>query len=138
MAISLRLATSSLRIGGRRPRSREKNRGRRRRAVLWGRGYDLQDMEYALREAVEAAATRPEVGPAVRAIYDAVAQEIDRRRPTCVVSGRCCHFEEYGHRLYVTTLELAAFRAQHTGQSTASWGGTGCPFQVGKLCGVHS
>jgi len=31
------------------------------------------------------------------------------RRPICVTSGRCCRFEEFGHRLYVTTMELAKF-----------------------------
>jgi Fe-S-cluster containining protein len=92
-----------------------------------------------------------------------------------VASGRCCRFEEYGHRLYVTTMEVAAFvheltaahspssgtpgegrgggssdspdlqsRTQRTPTLTLprSTGGgdkaEGCPFQVGKLCGVHA
>jgi Fe-S-cluster containining protein len=95
-------------------------------------------MEDALRHAVEAAAARPQVGAAVAALYAEVAAEIDRRRPLCVISGRCCRFEEYGHRLYVTTLELAAFRGGYSGGAVAAWDGTGCPFQVNKLCGVHA
>ena len=123
-------------------------------------------MEDALRQAVEAAASRPEVASAVRAVYDAVGAEVDRRRPVCAVSGRCCRFEEYGHRLFVTTLELAAFvggvealtrnsndRPEPAASprpapslssfilqplSSSPWDGTGCPFQVGKLCGVHA
>ena len=116
-------------------------------------------MEQALRRAVEAAAGRADVGTAVRSVYDAVDVEIGRRRPTCDASGRCCRFEEYGHRLYVTTLELAAFLngrdevrrsvAEGGRPSTASpfvilhpspspWDATGCPFQEGKLCGVHA
>ena len=114
-------------------------------------------MEQALRRAVEAAAGRAEVCAAVRSVYDAVGAETARRRPTCDVSGRCCRFEEYGHRLYVTTLELAAFlngrdearRGETEGRRRASpfvilhplpspWDGTGCPFQQGKLCGVHT
>src|SRR6202012_3380440 len=81
-------------------------------------------------------------------------------RPICVVSGRCCRFEEYGHRLYVTTMELAAFfgrylehrarlddrnhphpgplpRVRGRGENAAG-DGTGCPFQGGKLCGGHA
>jgi Fe-S-cluster containining protein len=46
---------------------------------------------------------------AVRSIYARLQTEIDRRKPICVVSGKCCNFETYGHRLYVTTLELATF-----------------------------
>jgi Fe-S-cluster containining protein len=57
----------------------------------------------------------------------------------CVVSGRCCRFEEFGHRLFVTTLELARF--VHDVGSIAvpdAWDGTGCPFQKAKLCTVHA
>jgi len=46
---------------------------------------------------------------AVRSIYSRLQIEIDRRKPLCVASGKCCNFESYGHRLYVTTLELATF-----------------------------
>ncbi len=114
-----------------------------------------------LREAVEAAARRPEVWASVEAIYDAVQKEIDVRRPVCVTSGRCCNFETYGHRLYVTTLELATFVNQWS-VTSGQWpvkadgprGKTplpilatdhrplatspGCPFQVDKLCSVHT
>src|SRR4051812_50089543 len=61
------------------------------------------------------------------------------------MSGRCCRFEEYGHRLFVTTLELAAFlheieQSTAAGKSAArpGWDGTGCPFQSGRLCSVHA
>jgi Fe-S-cluster containining protein len=93
-------------------------------------------------QAILQAAARPEVLSAVHGVYAAVQAQIDARRPVCVVSGRCCRFEEYGHRLYVTTLELAAFLAEYRARSHAKgpisdWDGTGCPFQVNRLCGVH-
>lgn len=76
---------------------------------------------------------------AVDALYADVQAEIDRRRPLCVISGRCCRFEEFGHRLYVTTLELARFVAGlDPVPPRADWDGTGCPFQRAKLCTVHS
>jgi Fe-S-cluster containining protein len=147
-----------------------------------------------LARTVRDAATRPEVRDAVMRLYAAVQKEIDTRRPLCVISGRCCRFEEYGHRLYVTTIELAAFTyglekrtlprnvvAGESRQPPAPRSATmqlplilhgpfedsaepgrvapggpeaqsslgmkyghliaanpgGCPFQTGKLCGVH-
>ncbi len=84
---------------------------------------------------------------AVRELYADVQAEVDRRRPVCHISGRCCRFEEFGHRLYVTTLELAAFvrgldktapLQTSPAHKSLPWDGTGCPFQAGKLCGVHS
>ena len=95
-------------------------------------------MDETLRNAVATAAGRLDVGPAVDVVYRAVQGEIDARRPACAVSGRCCRFEEYGHRLYVTTLELAAFVAALGERSDGAWDGTGCPYQRSKLCTVHA
>lgn len=97
-----------------------------------------------LKNAVDAARRRPEVLSAIDALYADVRAEIEARKPVCQVSGRCCRFEEYGHRLFVTTIELAAFVAQlaearpDASALLASWDETGCPFQVAKLCGVHA
>lgn len=43
----------------------------------------------------------------LEAVYQRVADETRERRPLCVASGRCCNFEKFGHRLYVTGLEAA-------------------------------
>jgi Fe-S-cluster containining protein len=91
------------------------------------------------REQVYAAAERADVREAVRDVYARLGQQIEQRRPLCVASGRCCRFEEYGHRLYVTTMELAAFvheLARRPMEVADNPGG--CPFQAGKLCGVHA
>jgi Fe-S-cluster containining protein len=93
-----------------------------------------------LPAAVDAASQRPEVLAAVAEVYAALEAETTRRRPKCFLSGKCCNFEEYGHRLYVTTIELAAFVHEHRAAAApvVSWNGKGCPFQVGRLCGVHA
>ena len=98
-----------------------------------------------LGQIVRQAADRPDVRAAVGDLYGRVQAEIDARRPACAVSGRCCRFEKYGHRLFVTTMELAAFvhdleqaRAAGRARQVAEWDGTGCPFQVARLCGVHA
>jgi len=90
-----------------------------------------------LKEAVIAAAGRAEVCDAVARIYADLLQEIDARRPKCSTSGRCCRFDEFGHRLYVTTMELAAFVSSPGITARRAVAG-GCPFQVEGLCSVHS
>lgn len=95
-------------------------------------------VELDLRASVMAAARRPEVRAAVLEVYVAVQQQIDARRPLCVISGKCCRFEEYGHRLFVTTVELAAFLSDLQKPLPPNWDGAGCPFQINKLCSVHT
>jgi Fe-S-cluster containining protein len=100
----------------------------------------------ALYDAVRAASPRSEARTAVEQVYQDLAAQVEERRPFCIVSGRCCRFEEYGHRLYVTTLELATFlhgfdtlsKPAPLTTSIENWDGIGCPFQVAKLCGVHT
>ena len=42
---------------------------------------------------------------AVAEIYDWVDEQIAIASPRCEISGRCCRFREYGHRLYITQPE---------------------------------
>lgn len=91
-----------------------------------------------LKIAVERAAVRADVCGAVQQVYADVQAAVDARKPACAISGRCCRFEEYGHRLYVTTIELAAFIRERNAPADEAWNGTGCPFQRAKLCTVHA
>src|SRR5262245_54540532 len=91
--------------------------------------------------AVERASQMIDVRRAIENVYLCLQDAIDLRRPVCVTSGRCCRFDEYGHRLFVTTMELATFvhELRHAGSlPDGSFESTGCPFQIGKLCSVHS
>ena len=90
-----------------------------------------------LKDVVEQAAGRADVREAVEQVYRDLQQEIDTRKPVCKTSGRCCRFEEFGHRLYVTTMELVAFRDSLGRSGSGAWEGSGCPFQVQGLCSVH-
>ena len=91
-------------------------------------------------------------------ISDAVARilaeadvDIGARKPVCLSSGRCCHFEEWGHRLYVTGVELMHFAQVHAAsdenrtqietkrsislpQFFAADAPRGCPYQVDQRC----
>jgi Fe-S-cluster containining protein len=117
-----------------------------------------------LIENVRAAALRADVRNAVARVYIDLQREIDARRPICSASGRCCRFEEYGHRLYVSTLELAAFLAELPAElpaasplpvargqlsvkgtslpllatGTSQVATSNCPFQIQSLCSVHA
>jgi len=90
-----------------------------------------------LRDAVMQAATNPAIRAAVARVYENLQRQIDARKPLCTASGRCCRFEEFGHRLYVTTIELAAFVSQLAERPTNPNPG-GCPFQIDGLCSVHT
>src|SRR5712672_2973683 len=89
------------------------------------------------REAILSASLRQDVRAAIINLYQDVQKQIDQRRPLCILSGRCCHFEEFGHNLYVTTLELATFLHDLQTSPNPQWTGQGCPFQLNKLCSVH-
>jgi Fe-S-cluster containining protein len=92
-----------------------------------------------LRVAVYGARRRDDVRLAVDCLYQQLQDAIELRRPVCATSGRCCRFEEFGHRLFVTTMELAAFCGSLAPETdTSGWDGTGCPFQRGRLCQVHA
>lgn len=92
-----------------------------------------------------AAAQRSPIDAAISQIYRALDEDIASRQPTCWLSGKCCHFDSYGHRLYVTGLEVAWLLWQLDTDSRLGlrdidglYQLDGCPFQSGKLCGVHA
>lgn len=55
------------------------------------------------------AAQNDAIDSAVRRLYADLDQAVVDRAPLCNASGRCCKFDTYGHRLYVTGLEIAWF-----------------------------
>jgi Fe-S-cluster containining protein len=105
-----------------------------------------------LREAVEQASKRADVREAIARVYGELQSEIDLRRPRCEMSGRCCRFDEYGHRMYVTTMELAAFVHEYestreksnfqltivNSQLSILPASGACRFQDDGLCSVHT
>src|SRR5688572_29487653 len=92
-----------------------------------------------------------DITDAVAAILAEADADIAARKPVCRASGRCCKFEEYGHRLYVTAAEMAYFEKHETREGKhettedgraavslpqffASDAPRGCPYQVDGLC----
>jgi Fe-S-cluster containining protein len=95
----------------------------------------------------------PEAVNAVAELYHELDADIAARKPICTMSGRCCKFESWGHRLYVTALELGYFehlqnQAEQNDSERPSksvrfplplYAGNGnfspgCPWQVEGLC----
>jgi Fe-S-cluster containining protein len=94
------------------------------------------------------AAQRPEVAARLRDALDEIDRRVNESGFTCQQSGRCCRFESFGHRLYMTGLEIAWFRSlAGDPQTPASTGSItlpvihakrdGCPYQIDGMCSVH-
>lgn len=96
-----------------------------------------------------AAAGVDELSRAVGAVLAAAGEEIAGKGAVCQASGKCCKFEKYGHRLYVTGVELLHFAQVEKGRAAAEGGKAGvvslpqffaaeaqegCPYQVEGLC----
>lgn len=86
-------------------------------------------------------------GPALdqlESVYADLRTRTALRRPICRSSGRCCNFDAWGHRLYVTGLEAAyawvrleRARRPTIEVITSARASGGCPFQSGTLCSIH-
>lgn len=66
-------------------------------------------------------------------MYEEVDQEVAQAGPVCESSGKCCRFREYGHVLYLTSLEaqvLLASAPAFTRPVSKDY----CPFQIENLC----
>jgi Fe-S-cluster containining protein len=94
------------------------------------------------------AAREPAVDAGLRAVYEHIGAAVAARGPTCWVSGKCCKFESYGHRLYVTAVEVAWVleRLRDTPPPdtrpvlplTQYRPADGCVYQIQGQCSVHA
>ncbi len=79
---------------------------------------------------------REELRQAVFAIYAEAERDIAAAGPMCLVSGRCCRFQEWGQTLFLSNLEaevlLSGAPPYEAPVSTEF-----CPFQKDKLCTVR-
>lgn len=67
-------------------------------------------------------------------IASAVSSAGDPDR-VCSGCGDCCNFAQYGHRLYVTSVELAHFK--HHVSPIKPMTGDICPYQENDKCSVY-
>lgn len=78
--------------------------------------------------------TDSELDRALRAFYAELDDDVAARNPVCTNRGLCCRFSHYGHRLYVTDVELAYFvDGMHDRWQEPDDSG-GCPYQIDGHC----
>ncbi len=70
---------------------------------------------------------------AILKLYADVDREVAAAGPVCVASGRCCRFKEWGHTLFLSSLEAEVLLAQAPGYDKPV-AEDFCPFQKEKLC----
>lgn len=68
-------------------------------------------------------------------VYAALEAELAVLRPRCELSGRCCRFNEFGHQLWTTGLELDYLLAYETPPGTSTPGV--CPYLREGRCGAR-
>jgi len=78
-------------------------------------------------------------------LYADLDRELPRYGFTCAASGRCCDFDAYGHRLYVTTLEAERFfrglarRENANARHCPAWGPDRlCHAREGRMLGCRT
>ena len=69
----------------------------------------------------------------MREFYEKVDAAIAAHQPRCVNRGDCCKFAAFGHRLYVTDVELAYFVRGEPARPVDPGAGA-CPYQEAGRC----
>lgn len=72
----------------------------------------------------------------VRQVYDLIDSKIAARQGKCDACGKCCDFDSFDHRLYITSPEMIYFAANVDGQIRPMDGGV-CPYNIEGKCSVH-
>lgn len=73
----------------------------------------------------------------VGTIYQWLENELAALGQSCTACGKCCDFESFGHRLYVTTPELLYFQ-RFVGPDIRPMATGICPYRIDGKCTVYS
>ncbi len=81
--------------------------------------------------------TETQIVDAVAEVYAFIDSRIAETDSACNACGKCCDFDSYDHRLFVTTPELVYF-ASHISPHPIKPMTTGlCPYNIKGVCSVH-
>lgn len=67
------------------------------------------------------------------ALYEELENELANYAPRCEMSGRCCRFAEYGHMLFLSTVE-AELLLKEPPPGPLDRADQQCPYQCGVIC----
>jgi Fe-S-cluster containining protein len=67
-------------------------------------------------------------------LYEEVDRAVAAAGPVCIASGRCCRFKEYGHTLFLSSLEAGVLLHDAPPYDPETVTPDFCPFQQGNLC----
>jgi uncharacterized protein len=102
-------------------------------------------VEQATSQWIERNLSNTDCIEAIKELYGTIDQHLAAAQPQCDNCGRCCDFNNYGHRLYVTTMEMLYLRAglsegkvSITKKSSARYPLTRCPYQQKEGCQAHA
>lgn len=89
----------------------------------------------SLRAAVALAAGNARFLQEIRGVLDRAQSDLADLQPTCRACGTCCDFAAAGHRLYVTTGELALLSLAPPADAAPP--PLRCPYQDGPACAAR-
>src|SRR3954452_20832156 len=75
-----------------------------------------------------------ELRRAVLKLYADADRDVAAAGPVCVASGRCCRFKEYGHTLFLSSLEAEVLLSAAPEYDSNAVTSDFCPFQKENLC----
>lgn len=70
-------------------------------------------------------------------IYDRLDRQIRDRAGVCRACGKCCDFEKFDHRLFVTAPELMYLTAKIGAENIKSMPMSRCPYNIDGKCSVY-
>ena len=76
----------------------------------------------------------------VAEVYNWLSSQIEDHKDwagRCCACGKCCDFEGFDHKLFVTLPELFYLKASLNGENLKPMKAGRCPYNVGGRCGVY-
>ncbi|MCD6395405.1 MAG: hypothetical protein J7M40_18135 [Planctomycetes bacterium] len=81
--------------------------------------------------------SRHHIVGAVAEVYTFIDSRVAETDLACKVCGKCCDFDSYDHRLFVTTPELVYFAFHIPSSSVKPMPAGLCPYNIKDVCSIH-
>ena len=79
---------------------------------------------------------QPNNNSAIKEVYKKLEDELASINPGCNACGTCCHFDEFGHVLYVSTIETDYIH-QNVEIPAFDSDNNVCPFLINHECSIR-